>query len=150
MTDIRTINSPGQPLASGNNLTVEPLYPPLSDRIQSVFIDTLVLVGSMFAVSAILERMDAPPDWLKMTLFISIWLLYEPLATTLGGTLGNISKGIRVRSVLDPSKRIHFLQALLRYIIKASLGWLSFLSMIFTKNQRAIHDILSGSVMVRI
>ncbi len=41
-------------------------YPPLSDRIQSTFIDTLFIVGLMFVIAGILDKMDNPPDWLRL------------------------------------------------------------------------------------
>lgn len=125
-------------------------YPPLSDRIQSTFIDTLFIVGLMFVIAGILDKMDNPPDWLRIVLFVSIWLVYEPLATTLGATLGNYMKGIRVKQAENSTKRIGFLQALVRYIVKVALGWISFLTITGNPKRRAIHDMAVGSVMIKI
>src|SRR5690242_8229960 len=98
-------------------------YPNLVDRFQSTFIDLLFIVILMFAAGSILERYEDPPDWIRIVLFFAIWAVYEPVCTTLGFTLGNYIKAIRVRKVTDPSKRINIIQAFFRYLIKVSLGW---------------------------
>jgi uncharacterized RDD family membrane protein YckC len=104
----------------------------------------------MFLFSSILDRIQDPPEWLHITMFVGIWVLYEPLCTTLGCTIGNYLKGIRVRRVGDHSKKINFIQALLRYAVKVFLGWLSFLTIHQNTERRAIHDLAAGSVMVNV
>ncbi|GAB4093791.1 RDD family protein [Flaviaesturariibacter terrae] len=125
-------------------------YPSLSDRIQSSFIDGVLIVVLMSGSANALERFeDDGHDWLRMALFFGIWGIYEPLCTTLGFTVGNLVKGIRVRRASDPSKRINFFAALLRYVLKMCLGWISFLTMHSNRERRAIHDLAAGSVMIR-
>ena len=125
-------------------------YPLLADRIQSTFIDTMLLIILMFVFSSILERFENVPDWVRITLFASLFLVYEPLCTTIGGTLGNQLKGIRVRKASNNSKKINIIQALVRYIFKIGLGWISFLTINSNPQKRAIHDIIAGSVMIKI
>lgn len=129
---------------------MEEKYPQLTDRIQSTLIDTLLIIALMFLFANILDRMQDPPDWIRITMFAGVWLVYEPLCTTLGCTLGNYLKGIRVRRVNDISKRINIFQALFRYITKVLLGWISFLTISTTPKRRAIHDIVAGSVMIKL
>ena len=127
-----------------------PEYPGLSDRIQSSFIDGVLIVILMSVAANALQRYeDEGHDWLRIALFFGIWGVYEPLCTTLGFTVGNLVKGIRVRRHSDPARRIGFPQALLRYIMKFGLGWISFLTMHANPQRRAIHDLLAGSVMIR-
>lgn len=125
-------------------------YPELSARVQSTFIDTLFIVVLMFLFSSILDRIQEPPEWLHITMFVGILVLYEPLCTTLGCTIGNYLKGIRVRRVGDHSKKINFIQALLRYAVKVFLGWLSFLTIHQNTERRAMHDLAAGSVMINV
>ncbi|GAO43567.1 RDD family protein [Flavihumibacter petaseus] len=99
--------------------------------------------------SILLERYENTPDWIRIALFFGLWAVYEPLCTSLGCTAGNYLKGIRVRDVNHPEKRINFLQAFIRYVIKLSLGWISFLTMYTNHQRRAIHDLVAGSVMIR-
>jgi len=129
---------------------MEQKYPQLSERVQSTLIDTLFIIILMFVWAAVLDKMKDPPDWLRIAMFFAIWLVYEPVCTSLGCTIGNYMKGIRVRRFNDPSKRINIFQALLRYIIKVLLGWLSFLTIGTNPQRRAIHDIVAGSVTIKL
>jgi uncharacterized RDD family membrane protein YckC len=124
-------------------------YPTLSDRVQSTFIDGILIILLMFAFASILNRYENAPDWIRTALFFGIWGIYEPVCTTLGFTVGNYMKGIRVRRHSNTDKRINFFQALLRYILKFSLGWISFLTIHFNPQRRAIHDLAAGSVMIK-
>lgn len=129
---------------------MEETYPPLSDRVQSSFIDIMLVILLMFAVAGILDKVQNPPDWLKIVLFVSIWVIYEPLTTAMGSTLGNYIKGIRVRQADNTTKRINFIQALVRYVLKIALGWISFLTIHSNAKRQAIHDMAAGSVMIKL
>jgi uncharacterized RDD family membrane protein YckC len=124
-------------------------YPALSDRIQSTFIDTFSIILMMFAFSSVLESFNNVSDWIRILLFITVWIIYDPLCTTLGCTIGNYVKGIRVRQRDNHELRISFLQALIRYIFKIFLGWLSFLTIHSNAERRALHDMVVGSVVVK-
>ena len=124
-------------------------YHTLSDRVQSTFIDSVFIVILMFSFGSLLDKYAGAPDWVRMVLFISIFAVYEPLCTSLGFTIGNYLKGIRVRSAADNAKRINVVQALLRYALKLALGWLSFVTIHSNQQKRAIHDLAVGSVMVK-
>lgn len=124
-------------------------YPLLTDRIQSSFIDGMLIIVMMFVFSGILERYENAPDWLRIGLFFGLWAVYEPLCTTMGATIGNYIKGIRVRQNGAVNQRINFFQAFIRYVFKMLLGWVSFLTIHSNPQKRAIHDIVAGSVMIR-
>ena len=125
-------------------------YPLLGDRVQSSFIDLILIVILMFVFASVLDRYDNVPDWVRITLFVGPWAAYEPVCTSLGCTLGNLVKGIRVRQHEGTTKRINIFQALLRYILKIALGWVSFLTIHSNKERRAIHDLIAGSVMIKV
>jgi uncharacterized RDD family membrane protein YckC len=125
-------------------------YPQLTDRIQSTFIDTILIIILMFVFSNILERYEHVPDWVRIALFALLFLVYEPLCMTIGCTLGNYLKNIRVRKFSDAIKRINIIQALVRYPVKVMLGWVSFLTINSNPKRRAIHDLVSGSVMIKL
>ena len=130
-------------------VTAEVTYPSLSDRVQSTFIDTIFIIILMYASASALDRYENAPGWIRIALFFGIWGVYEPLSTTLGCTIGNYLKGIRVRQVSNSSKRINIIQAFFRYVLKISLGWISFLTIHSNPQKRAIHDLAAGSVMVK-
>lgn len=125
-------------------------YPELSDRIQSSFIDLLLLVVMMFIFASVLDRFENAPEWVTMVMFVSLFIIYEPLFQTFGCTAGNYVKGIRVRKSANPAKKINFLQALIRYPVKFLLGWVSFLTIGADPKRRAIHDMVAGSVMLKV
>jgi uncharacterized RDD family membrane protein YckC len=131
------------------NVTSNKVYPSLSDRVQSNFIDVILIMVLIFVAAAALDKYDNAPDWIRIVLFFGLWAVYEPLCTTLGCTLGNYMKGIRVRRYTNESKRINFFAAFVRYCIKILLGWISFISIHFNPERRAIHDFAAGSVMVK-
>lgn len=104
----------------------------------------------MFVFTYILDRFDNTPDWVRMVLFAVLFLAYEPLCIALGFTLGHYLSGIRVRKNSDSTKRINIFQSIIRYPIKFLLGWISFFTIHFNPKRRAIHDFVSGSVMIKL
>jgi uncharacterized RDD family membrane protein YckC len=127
----------------------QPRYPLLGERVQSSFIDVVLMIILMFIISSILENYENVPDWVRISLFVAVWLVYDPLCTSLGCTLGNYIKGLRVRQHYDVTRRINIFQAVIRYVIKISLGWISFLTINSNYEKRAIHDFVAGSVVIK-
>lgn len=125
-------------------------YPQLTDRIQSSFIDMMLLIVLMFVFASILDRYENVPDWVRIAMFAGVWVVYEPLCMTIGFTLGNYVKNIRVRKYSDSTHRINIFQAIIRYPIKMLLGWVSFLTINTNPKRRAIHDLVSGTVMIKL
>lgn len=129
---------------------MEEEYPSLAARFQSTFIDTIFIFILMFVFASILERFDHVPDWLRIALFILLFIAYEPLCTAKACTLGNYVKKIRVRKNDDPTQRISLLQATVRYPVKILLGALSFITIHTNLKRQAIHDLAAGSIMIKI
>ena len=77
-------------------------------------------------------------------------LVYEPMMTTYGATVGQYVIGIRVRNSRNPSKRMNIFQAYIRIIVKLMLGWLSFVTIHFNAQHRAIQDLAGSSVMIKV
>jgi len=131
---------------------MEPAYPSLSRRIQSIFIDGLLMIGLMLVSAWVLDNINPEQkegdEWIRAVLFIGIWGVYEPLAMTFGCTLGNYFIKIRVRKHGDTGKKINIIQAYVRFVIKILLGWISFITISFTAEKRAIHDFASGTIML--
>jgi uncharacterized RDD family membrane protein YckC len=127
-------------------------YPDLKTRVQSTFIDTILMLALMFLAATILDKVNPSQDeedgWIRGLIFISIWGVYEPLSMTIGCTFGNYLMKIRVKRTSDNMKRINLLQAFVRFVVKIALGWISFLTIHSNKERRAIHDFVAGSVMI--
>jgi uncharacterized RDD family membrane protein YckC len=73
---------------------------------------------------------------------------YEPLLTSYSRTLGQRLMKIRVGRQGNPKEKINLLNAYIRWFIKGLLGWISFVTIHFNQERRAIHDLASNSVMI--
>lgn len=104
----------------------------------------------MFIFASVLDRFENVPDSVRIILFVLVWIVYDPVCTSLGFTLGNYIKGLRVRQHDNLNKRINIFQAVLRYLVKIFLGWISFLTINSNKEKRALHDFVAGSVVIKI
>lgn len=123
-------------------------YPLLLKRIQALLIDFLLILVSMVLLSQLFSFIKEIPDGLRMGAFVAIFFLYDPFLTAaFGGTLGHRIVGIRVRKASAENENIHFFGALLRFVCKSFLGWISLLTVTGNQRKRAIHDMVSGSVV---
>jgi uncharacterized RDD family membrane protein YckC len=121
--------------------------PSLSKRIQASFIDVvLILIVGIIGGEYIENNIEASRT-IKLAYFIFVFFLYEPLFTSLGCTFGQSVAKIRVRN-FETQKKIMLPFAILRYIIKYTLGWISFFTVHANDNLRAIHDLASRSVVI--
>lgn len=124
-------------------------YVSIFPRVQAAFIDSLVIVGLMYASSEILALFESVPNFVRIILAVFIFLLYEPLFVSLfGQTIGHSKIKIIVRKDSNRKKYISFPQALIRFIVKFFLGWLSLLAISASEKKQAIHDNLVGSVVL--
>jgi len=123
------------------------IYPSLTDRIKSTMTDLLFILFLSSIIALALNNINVP-DWVRALLFISLLFIYEPVAQTLGCTLGNYIMGIRTRQSTNHSKGINIAQAYIRFIIKSLLGWVSFFTIYSNKKRRAIHDMAANSVVI--
>jgi uncharacterized RDD family membrane protein YckC len=124
-------------------------YPGVFDRVKAIMVDSIVLIAFMLLASYIFSLFENVPDTARIIVFVFIFLLYDPLFTSIfGGTIGHMMNGIRVKRESDEKKNIMFLLAIPRYIVKAMLGWVSLISVSGNKKRKAIHDYLVGSVVV--
>src|SRR6185503_14358214 len=131
---------------------METVYPSLSRRVQSLFIDALLMIALMMLSGWVLDKINPKQEegdeWIRAALFIGIWAVYEPVAMTFGSTLGNYLMKIRIRKHSNTHKKINLLQAYVRFVIKFFLGWISFITVTFTQEKRAIHDFASGTIVL--
>lgn len=124
-------------------------YPGVSIRVKAVVTDSIILVVFMIGTANLFEIIKNVPDFARIVAFIFIFLLYDPLFTsTLGGTIGHLIFGIRVKQETNQDKNILFPSAIIRYVIKALLGWISLLTVSGNKKGKAIHDIVVKSIVI--
>ena len=121
----------------------------ISLRIKAVFIDTMLFIIFAYIISETLTRFEDVPVFLRISLFTLIFVLYDPLFVSLfGGTIGHSYVKIKVKSKTNPQKNISFFQALIRYVLKYTLGWISLLTISGNSEKRALHDMAGGSIVL--
>ena len=124
-------------------------YPGVFDRVKAIMTDGIVIFIFMFVASYVFSEFESVPDNARIIAFVFIFLLYDPIFTSLfGGTIGHMIIGLRVRRESDEQKNIHFPLAILRNIVKAFLGVISLFTVTCNEKKKAIHDYLVGSVVV--
>lgn len=124
-------------------------YPGVLDRVKAVVADSVVIIIFMIIITYIFSAIGNVPDNARKFAFIFIFILYDPIFTSFfGGTIGHMAFGIRVRRANNQVKNIFFPLALIRFMAKALLGWISLLTVNGNVKRKAIHDFLSGSIVV--
>lgn len=127
----------------------ERIFPDVSDRVKSLFIDNVFLIFAMTVISSVFSKYENTPEFLKIIAFVTLFIIYDPLLTSLfGGTIGHKMIGLRVKSEQNEEKNIQFHFAILRYVLKVFLGIFSLLSVSSNPKKRAIHDLIASSVVV--
>ena len=114
---------------SNTDFSNEHVYPSIMNRVQALFFDVWIIIGIlMFLSSTFFEDYEGRFVGIKVAMFFVILLIYEPVASMTGGTIGYRTMGMKIRRFSDLDKKIRFSQALMRSVMKLSLGWISFLT----------------------
>lgn len=122
--------------------------PSIKTRYISMLIDAICLVLLALGISTLFEKIGEVPGFVRGITFVLVIILYEPILVTLGCTIGQFFMNIRVRDFRNPEKKLVFYLVMVRFMIKIFMGWLSFITVTFNLNRRAIHDLASGSIMI--
>ncbi|MCT4645459.1 MAG: RDD family protein [Carboxylicivirga sp.] len=130
---------------------METNYGSLIDRIKALTIDSVVIMALGLITAISFSQFENIPDYIRGVAFVFVFLLYDPIFTSLfGGTIGHLLIGLRVRRDKDHSKKIIFPAAILRFIIKIFLGWISLLTVTGNKKNKSIHDSVVSSVVIKL
>lgn len=124
--------------------------PSLKTRYITTLIDVFIIVLISLGIGFLFELIGNVPEYLRGLVFAIVIVLYEPIFVATACTPGQYFNGVRVRKFKSPNDKISFFNALFRIISKSLLGWLSFITLNFNKNKRAIHDYVSGSFVIEI
>src|SRR5687768_14933119 len=125
------------------------VLPNLVVRIKALFIDIGIMLIVFTSTTLFIDSFGDIPSFIKGFILIFMIYLYDPLLTSLAGaTLGHKLMKLKVRKYNQPERKISIWQAFFRFFMKVVLGWISFLTVTGTKHKRAIHDLLSGSIIL--
>jgi uncharacterized RDD family membrane protein YckC len=124
-------------------------YPGVFDRVKAVVIDGVILILLSMLITDIFSSFSSVPSIARAVAFVVIFILYDPLLVCItGGTIGHKFIGLRVKQEANPLKNIPFSLALVRFLLKWTLGWISLLTVMGSKKRKAIHDIAVKSVVI--
>ena len=125
-------------------------YALLPDTIKAAVIDGILLIAAMYAVSEILSLFENVPNYVRISIAILLFLLYDPIFTSqFGGTIGHSYSKIMVQKDAVTEQNIGLAPALFRFLIKFSLGWVSLLTVTGNQKKKALHDLVVNSVVLR-
>ncbi len=124
-------------------------YPGVSDRVKAAVVDSFIIVGFMFIASYSFSFFGNVGENIRIITFIFIFGLYDPIFTSaFGSTLGHMSMNLIIRKENNYEKKINLPQAIIRFIVKFLLGIISLFTVGNSKKHLAIHDLITGSVVL--
>ena len=125
------------------------VYPSILRRYLSTLIDSIFILSILILAGYIFQEKQGIANQVRVAIILAMFFIYEPLCTSLFCTLGQKIIGIRVRNhAAFGDERISLPKAYLRIISKVFLGFISFFTIMFSKEKRAIHDFIAGSVVL--
>jgi uncharacterized RDD family membrane protein YckC len=127
------------------------LKPTLLSRLKSTFIDYTVIFLLLLLVSTLLDRFMINSIFPRLLVFFIV-LMYEPFFTSLGQTLGQKIMNLRVYDALKYKNEnqlvnISLPKAMVRYVLKTVLGFVSLFTIHSDSFGQAIHDKAAQSIM---
>ncbi len=120
-------------------------YPSLLRRYLATTVDLLVVVGLLYLYA--ISPISKTPSGATATWPFWLFVLYEPVCNRFGTTIGQLLMGFRVRT-LKNGRKVPLWRGFLRLFSKYLLGAISFIKMPVHKQRRALHDIISGTIVV--
>ena len=124
-----------------------PRYARFSRRFRGIVLDWIIAMVILFG--ALLIAVSIQNNNFSRALGILVvmtLLLYEPVLVSLtGGTVGHYVCNLRV--VDDRGGNVSFLKACARVVIKGLLGWYSFVILMATRRNQAVHDLITRSTV---
>ena len=121
-------------------------YPTITRRYLSTLLDFFFILSIVILVSYVLQASGGISGNARAAIFLFMFFAYEPFFTSLLA-VGQKITGIRVRKRVS-LRHISIPAAYLRTLIKVFLGLISFFTIPFAKERRAIHDFAVGSVVI--
>jgi uncharacterized RDD family membrane protein YckC len=133
-----------------SNIEDEGKYATFQQRFGGLMIDVCILTTLSILMAILTKDLKEEEGYIRLVIFLFILFTYEPLLTLTGGTLGHRAMKTRVRKQKDELIHLNILQVYLRFIVKFFTGPFRGFSWINKKKNLALHDIVSGSVVVNV
>lgn len=118
-------------------------------RVKAAIIDAILILMIIYTATLVLDGFETISGNTKGILYALIFVLYEPLFVCFfGASLGHIFCNLRVQKDDENGKNISLPFAIIRFLIKTFLGWISLLTISGNTKKKAIHDLIANSVVV--
>jgi uncharacterized RDD family membrane protein YckC len=120
-------------------------YPSLFRRYLASTIDvvTILFMFYLFAQSPLYD----PHKQTSTTWPLLLFVVYEPVLNRYATTVGQLLLRFRVRTIAGHC-RVPLWRGLVRVVSKYLLGIFSFVLMPIQKQRRALHDMISGTIVI--
>ena len=126
------------------NALVPIAYAGLPQRFRALMVDGLALAAILALSIWLVVMLDLRDHAIAPYLGLGPAILFDPLLVAFtGGSVGHHATGLRVRQLAQDSN-VGLAPALLRFVIKTCLGWLSLVFVLTTKHHQGIHRSRSG------
>ena len=120
----------------------------MPDRIRAAVIDGLVTLV-IFVSAGVLVSATGLPGWLGALFGFGGLIAYEPIMLRLRfATIGHEKRGIEVIAIRGGGA-LPLANGVLRILVKSVFGAISLLMIYDSPRRQALHDALSGSLVVR-
>lgn len=130
-----------------NKLEENVSYPRISRRIRAVLIDGVLIpiaaIGTIFVVS----NSGFSGATAALSAVAMVFILEPFLVSSTGGSVGHHLVGLQIKSA-KYGVNLNIFASTVRFISKIFLGLFSLFSILITKKHQAMHDIMSGSIVV--
>lgn len=121
------------------------VLPGIFERVKALVLDSIVLILLMIFFTYAFSLVTIP-DWLRGVSFLFVFVFYDPLMTSF--TVGHKVVGIAVKRVNERTRNISLIRAVIRFVVKSSLGVISLFYVTSNDENQALHDLLAGSIVV--
>ena len=88
---------------------MEDKYAKIFSRVKAVTIDSIVIIVLMYSATEILSLFEEVPNYIRISVFAGIFLIYEPiLISFFGATVGHFFSDIVVKRENNEQSNILF------------------------------------------
>jgi len=122
-------------------------YPSAARRYFAALLDLCFIIFMLWVVSKILIHFGYNHENIETWKLLLPFMLYEPILSSQFATVGQLVFSFRVRKISEVDKAAIW-QTIPRAFFKYILGFISFLTMPARADRRAIHDIVTNTIVV--
>jgi len=123
-------------------------YPRLIRRVRAILIDSVILMLMVLCWWVSQPLLAGVPGYLNLAIPFLMWFMLDPICVwRFCATPGHYVMGMRVER-LDGRGDLNLLVAIVRSLLKSATGWWSFIFALTTKKHQALHDLLTGAVVI--